>query len=244
MTPVSMRDLLDAGAHFGHQTRNWSPLMAPYIFGVRQNIHIINLEQTVPLLGEAMNFIGRTAARGGTILFVGTKRPARKLVQQHAEACGMPYVNDRWLGGMLTNHRTVRKSVDRLVELDTFLDGGKFREMSKKEIAGLQREREKLRRSVGGIRTLKNLPQALFVIDVGYEHIAVGEANKLGIPVVGVVDTNNTPDPVDYVIPGNDDSIRAIDIYLQAAAQAVSDARLASATGAVQDDFIEVSDVR
>jgi small subunit ribosomal protein S2 len=242
MAAVSMRELIDAGAHFGHQTRYWSPRMAPFIYGVRQKIHIINLEKTVPLLDEALNFLGGIAAKKGKVLFVGTKRPARKLVAQYAEACAMPYVNDRWLGGMLTNHRTVRKSVDRLEELELFLDAGRYRDLSKKEVAALQREREKLARSVGGIRTIKGLPQALFVIDVGYEHIAVGEARKLGVPVVGIVDTNNTPDPVDYVIPGNDDSIRAIEIYLRLAADAIKNARAATDAGAGLDEFVELEE--
>lgn len=243
MAAVSLRELIDAGAHFGHQTRYWSPRMAPYIFGIRQKIHIINLEKTVPLLDEALNFLGRTAARKGKVLFVGTKRPARKLVAEYAASCDMPFVNDRWLGGMLTNHRTVRKSVARLEELDGFLEGGRFRDLSKKEIAALQRERDKLLRSVGGIRTLKGLPAALFVIDVGYEHIAVGEARKLGIPVVGIVDTNNTPDPVDYIIPGNDDSIRAIDIYLRLAADAIKNAQGVPDGGAGLDGFVELEEV-
>ena len=242
MAAVSLRELVDAGAHFGHQTRHWSPRMAPYIFGIRQKIHIINLEKTVPLLDDALNFLGKVAARKGKVLFVGTKRPARKLVAEHAQACGMPFVNERWLGGMLTNHRTVRKSVARLEELDAFLEGGRFRDLSKKEIAALQRERDKLMRSVGGIRTLKGLPAALFVIDVGYEHIAVSEARKLGIPVVGVVDTNNTPDPVDYIIPGNDDSIRAIEIYLRLAADAVKNARASSEGAAALDEFVELEE--
>lgn len=242
MAAVSLRELIDAGVHFGHQTRYWAPRMAPYIFGARQKIHIINLEKTVPLLEEAMNFLGRVAAKKGRVLFVGTKRPARKLVGEYATACGMPYVNDRWLGGMLTNHRTVRKSVARLEELDAFLDAGRFRDLSKKEIAALQRERDKLERSVGGIRTSKGLPQALFVIDIGHEHIAVKEARKLGIPVVGVVDTNNSPDTVDYVIPGNDDSIRAIDIYLRMAADAINNARAAADAGSALDEFVELSE--
>jgi small subunit ribosomal protein S2 len=213
-----MRDLLDAGVHFGHQTRYWSPAMAPYIYGARQNIHIINLERSLPMLRDAMNALGKIAARGGTVLFVGTKRQARKLVEQHATACGMPYINHRWLGGLLTNYRTVRKSVDRLIDLETRLEVAKPGELTKREIQLLNREREKLLRSVGGIRNLKGMPDALFVIDTGYEHIAVEEANRLGIPVIAVVDTNNRPEKVDYVIPGNDDSIRAIELYLGQAA--------------------------
>lgn len=234
-----MRDLLDAGVHFGHQTRYWSPAMAPYIYGARQNIHIINLERSLPMLRDAMNALGKIAARGGTVLFVGTKRQARKLVEQHASACGMPYINYRWLGGLLTNYRTVRKSVDRLIDLETRLEVAKPGELTKREIQLLHREREKLVRSVGGIRNLKGMPDALFVIDTGYEHIAVEEANRLGIPVIAVVDTNNRPEKVDYVIPGNDDSIRAIDLYLSQAAEAIQNGHTALAAGG-GDEFVEV----
>jgi small subunit ribosomal protein S2 len=234
-----MRDLLDAGVHFGHQTRYWSPAMAPYIYGARQNIHIINLERSLPMLRDAMNALGKIAARGGTVLFVGTKRQARKLVEQHATACGMPYINHRWLGGLLTNYRTVRKSVDRLIDLETRLEVAKPGELTKREIQLLNREREKLLRSVGGIRNLKGMPDALFVIDTGYEHIAVEEANRLGIPVIAVVDTNNRPEKVDYVIPGNDDSIRAIDLYLGQAAEAIQNGHTALAAGG-GDEFVEV----
>jgi small subunit ribosomal protein S2 len=234
-----MRDLLDAGVHFGHQTRYWSPAMAPYIYGARQNIHIINLERSLPMLRDAMNALGKIAARGGTVLFVGTKRQARKLVEQHAGACGMPYINHRWLGGLLTNYRTVRKSVDRLIDLETRLEVAKPGELTKREIQLLNREREKLLRSVGGIRNLKGMPDALFVIDTGYEHIAVEEANRLGIPVIAVVDTNNRPEKVDYVIPGNDDSIRAIDLYLGQAAEAIQNGHTALAAGG-GDEFVEV----
>lgn len=236
-----MRDLLDAGVHFGHQTRYWSPAMAPYIYGARQNIHIINLERSLPMLQEAMNFLGKVAARGGTVLFVGTKRQARKLVEQYATACGMPYISYRWLGGLLTNYRTVRKSVDRLIDLETRIEMGRTANLSKRDLQLLTRERDKLARSVGGIRNLKGMPDALFVIDTGYEHIAVDEANRLGIPVVAVVDTNNRPDKIDYVIPGNDDSIRAIELYLSQAAEAIRNGRAALAAGG-SDDFIEVVD--
>ncbi|GAB4348488.1 MAG: 30S ribosomal protein S2 [Immundisolibacter sp.] len=234
-----MRDLLDAGVHFGHQTRYWSPAMAPYIYGARQNIHIINLERSLPMLRDAMNALGKIAARGGTVLFVGTKRQARKLIEQYASACGMPYINHRWLGGLLTNYRTVRKSVDRLIDLETRLEVAKPGELTKREIQLLNREREKLARSVGGIRNLKGMPDALFVIDTGYEHIAVEEANRLGIPVIAVVDTNNRPEKVDYVIPGNDDSIRAIDLYLRQAAEAIQNGRTALAAGG-GDEFVEI----
>ena len=237
-----MRDLLDAGVHFGHQTRYWSPAMAPYIYGARQNIHIIDLERSLPMLRDAMNVLGKIAARGGTVLFVGTKRQARKLIEEHAAACSMPFISYRWLGGMLTNYRTVRKSVDRLIDLETRLEVGKTGDLSKREIQLLHREREKLVRSVGGIHTLKGMHDALFVIDTGYEHIAVEEANRLGIPVIAVVDTNNRPEKVDYIIPGNDDSIRAIDLYLGQAVEAIQNGRAALAAGG-GDDFIEVVEV-
>ena len=242
MAAVSMRDLLDAGVHFGHQTRYWSPAMAPYIFGARQNIHIINLEHSLPMLRDAMNVLGKIAAKGGTVLFVGTKRQARKLVEQHATACGMPYISYRWLGGMLTSYRTVRKSVDRLIDLETRIELGRTADLSKRDIQLLNRERDKLARSVGGIRNLKGMPDALFVIDTGYEHIAVDEANRLGIPVIAVVDTNNRPDRIDYVIPGNDDSIRAIDLYLGQASEAIQNGRAALAAGG-GDEFVEVVEV-
>ena len=241
MTSVSMRDMIDAGAHFGHQTRFWCPKMAPYIYGAREKVHIINLEKTLPLLDEAMNFLGSIAGRGGTILFVGTKRQARESVEEKAKSCGMPYVSHRWLGGMLTNYRTVRHSVDRLISLEELFAGDKIGRLSKKERQRLVREHAKLARSVGGIKEMSDRPDALFVIDVGYEKIAVTEAGKLGIPVVAVVDTNNRPDGVDYVIPGNDDSIRAIDLYLSAAADAINAAR-AIGQAAATDEFVEVVD--
>lgn len=239
MTAVSMRDMIDAGAHFGHQTRFWCPKMAPYIYGAREKVHIINLEKTLPLLNDAMNFLGSVAGRGGTVLFVGTKRQARESVEAHAAACGMPYVSHRWLGGMLTNYRTVRHSVDRLIGVEEAFSNGKADKLTKKERQSLVREHAKLSRSVGGIKDMADRPDALFVIDVGYEKIAVTEAGKLGIPVVAVVDTNNPPDGVDHVIPGNDDSIRAIDLYLGAAAAAIKTARNLG-QGAVTDEFVEV----
>lgn len=241
MTSVSVRDMLEAGVHFGHQTRYWSPKMAPYIFGARERIHIIDLEKSLPLLIEATNFIGKLAAGGKTILFVGTKRQARDNVAKYATSCGMPYVNYRWLGGMLTNYRTVRKSVTRLLELEGLFAEERAASQSKRERQSLMREFDKLTRSLGGIKNLKDRPDALFVIDIGYEQIAVREANKLGIPVIAVVDTNNDPNVVDYVIPGNDDSIRAIDIYLSAAAGAVNEARLMT-HGVAVDDFVEVEE--
>ena len=224
MTGITMRQMLEAGVHFGHQTRYWSPKMRPYIFGERNKIHIINLEQTLPLFEEALNFLGRMAANRGAILFVGTKRAASKLVKEAAERCNCPYVNHRWLGGMLTNFKTVRNSIQRLNDLETQISEGGER-LSKKELLGLQRERDKLDRSLAGIKNMGGLPDVLFVIDVKQEYIAVAEAKKLGIPVVAVVDTNCTPDDIDYVIPGNDDAIRAIRLYLDAVADAVIEGR-------------------
>jgi small subunit ribosomal protein S2 len=225
MANVSMREMLEAGVHFGHQTRYWNPKMAPYIFGERNHIHIINLEKTLPLYEEALNFLGRMAANQGAILFVGTKRSAQELVRREAERCGMPYVHRRWLGGMLTNFKTVRQSIRRLKDLETMFEDGSVERLSKKEGLSLQRELRKLESSLGGIKDIDGLPDVLFVIDVGHEKLAVHEAVKLGIPVVGVVDTNNTPDGVDYVIPGNDDAIRSVELYVRGAADAVIDGR-------------------
>ncbi len=243
MASVSMRQMLEAGVHFGHQTRYWNPKMAPFIFGQRNKIHIINLEKTLPLYGDAMNFIGSLAANRGTILFVATKRAAQEIIEQEAKRCGMPYVNHRWLGGMLTNFKTVRQSIKRLKELETMGQDGSLERMSKKEGLMLQRELAKLNRSLAGIKDMAGLPDALFVIDVGYENIAVSEAAKLGIPVVGVVDTNNRPEGVDYVIPGNDDAIRAIQLYAQGAADAVIEGRgsVAQMAGS-PDEFVELSE--
>lgn len=218
MTQVTMRQMLEAGVHFGHQTRYWNPRMAPFIFGERNRIHIINLEKTVPLFNEALNFLGKLAANGGSVMFVGTKRSARETVAEQAARCGMPYVNHRWLGGMMTNFRTVKQSVRRLKTLQTMSQDGTFERMNKKEALMLTRELEKLERSLGGIQDMERLPDALFVIDVGHEDIAITEANKLGIPVVAIVDTNNSADGVDYVVPGNDDAIRAIQLYASAVA--------------------------
>jgi len=240
MQAVSMREMLDAGVHFGHQTRYWSPKMAPYIFGVRQRIHIINLEKSLPLFQDAINYLGSLAADGKTVLFVGTKRQAREAVAAQAEACGMPYVENRWLGGMLTNFSTVRKSVSRLLELEELLGDESDALLKKKERQKLVREMEKLERNVGGIRSMKKRPDALLVIDTGFENIAVSEAKKLGIPIVGVVDTNNIPDNIDYVIPGNDDSTRAVELYLSTAAAAIQDARAVQAAVNDSDDFVEV----
>ena len=228
MSTVTMREMLEAGVHFGHQTRFWNPKMAPYIFGERNKIHIVNLEKSLPLYNDATNFLGRMAANRGAILFVGTKRAAEEVVAREAQRCGMPYVDRRWLGGMLTNFGTVKESIKRLKELEALIEGGGLDRVSKKEGLSLQRELAKLERSLGGIKNMNGLPDVLFIIDVGHEKIAVREAVKLGIPVVGVVDTNNDPEGVDYVIPGNDDSIRAIDIYVRGAADAILEGRQAA----------------
>jgi small subunit ribosomal protein S2 len=217
---ISMRQMLEAGVHFGHQTRYWNPKMAPYIFGQRNKIHIINLEKTLPLFEEAMRFARQLAANKGTILFVGTKRQARDIIAEEATRCGMPYVSHRWLGGMLTNFKTVKQSVKRMKDMEAQLAEGARETLSKKEALRLQREYDNLARSLGGIKDMDSLPDALFVVDVGYQKIAVTEANKLGIPVIGIVDTNNAPEGVDYVIPGNDDSSRAIRLYARGLADA------------------------
>ncbi|UCE77777.1 MAG: 30S ribosomal protein S2 [Gammaproteobacteria bacterium] len=244
MSAVSMRQMLEAGVHFGHQARFWNPKMAPFIFGERNKIHIINLEKTLPLYNDAMNFIGKMVSNKGTVLFVGTKRSARETVRSEAERCKMPFVNHRWLGGMLTNFKTVRQSIKRLKDLETMEQDGTFDKLSKKEGLMLMREKEKLDRSLGGIKDMMRLPDALFVVDVGHEKIAVAEAKKLGIPVVGIVDTNHSPTDIDYVIPGNDDSIRAIQLYVQGVADAVDEGRSAMAQvgGTSEDEFIEVGE--
>ena len=242
MADVSMRQMLEAGVHFGHQTRFWSPKMGPYIFGARNKIHIINLEKSLPLYRDAMNFIGSVASARGKVLFVGTKRQAGKVIREEAKRCNSPYVDHRWLGGMLTNFKTVKNSIARLVELDEMTASDATRGLTKKEALMLERERVKLDRSLSGIRDMKGLPDALFVIDVDHEKIAVSEARKLGIPVVGVCDTNSSPDGIDYPIPGNDDAIRAIKLYLGGAADAILEARGAS-TPAIEgdaDDYVEV----
>lgn len=240
MATVSMRQMLESGVHFGHQTRYWNPKMAPYIFGARSKIHIINLEQSLPLYLDALNFCGRMAANGGKILIVGTKKAAREATLEAGLRCNMPYVNHRWLGGMLTNFKTVRQSIKRLKDLDIQAQDGTFERLIKKEVVGLRREMEKLERSLGGIKDMASLPDALFVIDVGHENIAVQEANKLGIPVVGVVDTNNSPDGIDYVVPGNDDAIRAIQFYLSGLADSVLEGRNILTTGrANTDPYVE-----
>jgi small subunit ribosomal protein S2 len=220
MAQVSMRDLLKAGVHFGHQTRYWNPKMAQYIFGARNKIHIINLEHTVPAFNEALNVIKGQAAKNNKILFVGTKRAASKVIQDQAARAGQPFVAHRWLGGMLTNYKTIRQSIKRLRDLETQKQDGTFEQLTKKEALMRTREMDKLERSIGGIKEMAGLPDVLFVIDVDHERIAIQEANKLGIPVVGIVDTNSNPDGVDYIIPGNDDAIRAIEIFATAVADA------------------------
>jgi small subunit ribosomal protein S2 len=243
MTDVSMRQMLESGVHFGHQTRYWNPKMGAFIFGHRNKIHIINLEKTVPLFHDAMNFVSTLAANGGRVLFVGTKRAARDAIREEALRCGMPFVNHRWLGGMLTNFKTIRQSIKRLKELEAMFETGTIERFNKKEALDLDREREKLERSLGGIKNMEGLPDALFVIDVGHEKNAVTEANKLGIPVVGVVDTNNDPSQVDYVIPGNDDAIRAVRLYIAGAADAVLDGRNTAAgmLSGREPDYVDVS---
>jgi small subunit ribosomal protein S2 len=243
MTSVSMRQMLEAGVHFGHQTRFWNPKMAPYIFGERNKIHIINLEKTQPLYAEAATFIKAVVADGGKVLFVGTKRSAREAMQKEAIRAGMPYVNQRWLGGMLTNFKTIRQSIKRLMELDELQTSGALDKRGKKEAQSLRREMEKLNKSLGGIKEMGALPDALFVIDVGHEEIAVHEAQKLGIPVVAVVDTNCSPDGIDYVIPGNDDAMRAIQLYAAGIADAVSEGRQAiPEVPAGEDEFVELDE--
>ena len=242
MANVTMRQMLEAGVHFGHQTRYWNPKMAPFIFGARGKIHIINLEKTLPLVNDAMNFISKLAAKRGSIMFVGTKRAASAAIEEEATRCGMPYVSHRWLGGMLTNYRTIRASVKRLKQLESMQEDGSIDHLVKKEVLQLTRERDKLQRSLGGIKDMKNLPDALFVVDVSHEDIAVKEARKLGIPVIAVVDTNCSPENIDYVIPGNDDAIRSIRLYAQLAAEAVLEGRASAPHVDVDDEFVELDE--
>jgi len=242
MTQVSMRDLLQAGAHFGHQTRFWNPKMDQYIFGARNKIHIINLEHTVPAFNDALNTVKRLAENKNQVMFVGTKRAAGKIVEEHARRCGMPFVSHRWLGGMLTNYRTIRSSIKRLRELEEQERDGTLAKLTKKEALMRSRMKEKLERSIGGIKEMSGLPDVLFVVDVDHERIAVTEANKLGIPVIGIVDTNSDPDGVDYVIPGNDDAIRAIKLYVTAVADAVLAGKAAAGEVVSADEFVEVTE--
>ena len=240
MANVTMRQMLEAGVHFGHQTRYWNPKMAPYIFGARGKIHIINLEKTLPLLNDSMNFISKLASKRGTIMFVGTKRAASAAIAEAANKCGMPYVSHRWLGGMLTNFRTIKASVKRLRDLEEMAENKGFEHLVKKEVLQLTRERDKLYKSLGGIKEMKGLPDALFIIDVSHEDIAVKEARKLGIPVIAIVDTNCSPDNIDYVIPGNDDAIRSIRLYAQLAAEAVLEGRATAPQVESRDEFVEL----
>jgi len=243
MADVTMRQMLEAGVHFGHQTRYWNPKMAPFIFGERNKIHIIDLEKSLPLAREASAFVKATVADGGTVLFVGTKRAAREAVQTHAKRCGMPFVSQRWLGGMLTNYKTIRQSVKRLVTLEQMADEGGFEGLTKKEILGLSREQEKLERSLGGIKKMRSLPDVLFVVDVDHEDIAIREAKKLGIPVVAIVDTNCSPEGVDYIVPGNDDAMRAIELYSTLIADAVLDGKASLPEVALgEDEFVELDE--
>ncbi|MBW6493865.1 MAG: 30S ribosomal protein S2 [Burkholderiaceae bacterium] len=240
---VTMRQMLEAGVHFGHQTRFWNPKMAPYIYGHRNKIHIINLEKTLVCFQDAMNFVGKLAANRGTVLFVGTKRQAREIIAEEATRAGMPYVDQRWLGGMLTNFKTVKASIKRLLEMEAIVADNGTERMSKKESLVFQREMDKLNKSLGGIKNMGGLPDAIFMIDVGFHKIAATEARKLGIPIVSVVDTNHSPDGVDYVIPGNDDSGRAIRLYARAAADAILEGRIASLQEVVEtegEEFVEV----
>lgn len=239
MSHVSMRDMLQAGVHFGHQTRYWNPKMAPFIFGARNKIHIINLEHTVPAMNRALDAIAKLAVNKNKILFVGTKRAAGKVIAEQATRAGMPYVSHRWLGGMLTNYKTIRQSVRRYRELEAQSKDGTFDKLTKKEALMRYRDMEKLERSIGGIKDMAGLPDALFVIDVDHERIAIQEANKLGIPVFGIVDTNSDPQGVDYVIPGNDDAIRAIKLYVTTIADTIINA--AASEVPVKDEFVEVS---
>jgi small subunit ribosomal protein S2 len=242
---VTMRQMLEAGVHFGHQTRYWNPKMAPFIFGHRNKIHIINLEKTLVMYQDALKYVRQLAANRGSILFVGTKRQAREILREEAMRCAMPFVDHRWLGGMLTNFKTVKQSIKRLKEMEQMAQDGTFEAMAKKEALGLQRELAKLQRSLGGIKDLSSLPDALFIIDVGYQKGAVAEANKLGIPVVGVVDTNHSPEGIGYVIPGNDDSSRAIRLYARGVADAVLEGRsqaVEEVAAASRDEFVEVEE--
>ena len=242
---VTMRQMLEAGVHFGHQTRFWNPKMSPFIFGARNKIHIINLEKSLPMYQEALKYVRQLTANKGTILFVGTKRQAREIVKEEALRAGAPYVDYRWLGGMLTNFKTVKGSIKRLKDMDQMVADGSMEKLSKKEQLTLSREKEKLERSLGGIKDMGGVPDALFIIDVGFHKIAVTEAKKLGIPIVGVVDTNNSLDGVDYVIPGNDDSTRAIRLYARGVADAILEGRsqvISEMVAQPTEDFVEVEE--
>jgi small subunit ribosomal protein S2 len=241
---VTMRDMLKAGVHFGHQTCHWNPKMGSYIYGARNKIHIINLEKTLPMMQDALNFMGNIAAKKGKILFVGTKTAAQEIIKEEATRCRMPYINHRWLGGMLTNYKTIRQSIRRLKELESMFEKNSFGRLTKKEILNITRDKIKLERSLGGIKNMGGLPDAIFIIDVGHEKIAIAEANRLSIPVIGIVDTNNSPDGISHVVPGNDDSLRSIQLYAKLAADCILDARASNLELAdiANDDFVEVQD--
>jgi small subunit ribosomal protein S2 len=241
---VTMRQMLEAGVHFGHQTRYWNPKMAEYIFGQRNKIHIVNLERTLEKYNDAMRYVRQLASNKGTILFVGTKRQAREIINEEAKRASMPFVDQRWLGGMLTNFKTVKQSIKRLKDLEQMTEDGTFERMAKREALSMKRELGKLQQSLGGIKDMNALPDAMFVIDVGFHKIAVTEAKKLGIPVVAVVDTNHSPDGIAHVIPGNDDSSRAIRLYARGAADAVLEGRSTVIQEIVAggDEFVEVAD--
>jgi len=238
MPQVSMRDMLSAGVHFGHQTRYWNPKMGKYIFGARNKIHIINLEHTVPAFNEALALVQQMASQKKKVLFVGTKRAAQKTIKEQAERAGQPFVSHRWLGGMLTNYKTIRASIRRLADLTTQSQDGTFAKLTKKEALMRTRDMEKLERSIGGIKNIAGLPDAMFVIDVDHERIAIQEANKLGIPVIGIVDTNSNPEGVDYVIPGNDDAIRAIKLYVTAIADACLEGAKSASSLPNKDEYV------
>ena len=242
MTNVTMKEMLQAGVHFGHQTRFWNPKMAPYIFGARNKVHIINLEHTVPAFNEALAEFEKMAANGNKVLFVGTKRAAQKAIQEQAERAGMPYVSNRWLGGMLTNYKTIRASIRRYRDLQQQSADGTFERLTKKEALTRTRAMEKLERSIGGIKDMGGLPDALFVVDVDHERIAVQEANKLGIPVIGIVDSNSNPDGINVVIPGNDDAIRAVGLYATAVAEAILAGKGKNSVVSAKDEFVEVTE--
>ena len=242
MTSVSMKELLEAGVHFGHQKRYWNPKMSKFIFGVRNNIHIINLEETLPALNAAAEFVNDLVQKNNKVLFVGTKRSAGKVIKEEAERCGMPYVDKRWLGGMLTNYKTIRQSIRRLRDLEMLSTDGTFEKLTKKEALSLQRDLDKLEASLGGIKNMGGLPDAIFVVDVDYENIAITEARKLGIPVIGIVDTNSSPDGIDYIIPGNDDAIRSIKLFVSSLADAAISGKEKRDGVMRPDDFIEIEE--
>ena len=242
MASISMREMLAAGVHFGHQTRYWNPKMEQYIFGARNKIHIINLEHTVPAANNALEFIGQLALNNNKILFVGTKRAASKVIKEQAERCGMPYVSHRWLGGMLTNYKTIRASIKRYRDLESEENDGTFEKLTKKEALMRTRAKDKLERSIGGIKDMGGLPDALFVVDVDHERIAITEANKLGIPVIGIVDSNSNPDGIDYVIPGNDDAMRSVKLFVSAFADACLEGKDTASGASVKDEFVEVGE--